>query len=102
MFHFLFAMLFLVFAFFAAFWKQAECQDLSSPTETLNYFYPKSSRAFPIGMANILRGGTDTSPADGIDGFPCQAPSAKPRRMFAYPWENRGDNEDLVDYYKVL
>ncbi len=97
-------MLLFVFALFAACWKQAECHDLGNPTEIPQYFCQKSSRASAVGLANILRGGTDSAPgptARDSDGLPCEAPSAKPRRMFAYPWESRGDNDDLVDYYKV-
>jgi hypothetical protein len=66
------------------------------PTEMWQRLHP---RALPRGMVR-LSGGTD-SILGGTVGSSCQSPSAKPRRMFAYPWESLGDNEELVNYYKV-
>ena len=53
-------------------------------------------KGFPRSM--ILRGGADfATDVRSSEGFS----NSKSRRMFAYPWESRGDTDEILDYYKA-
>jgi hypothetical protein len=86
----------------AACCSETACFAIGNPAELWQFYRTTSSRPPLNGVAARLRGGADSVPGENFGSLPSQPPSAKPRRMFAYPWESLGDNDELVDYYTVF
>ena len=74
-------------------WKQCVCDDSQ-------WHNPFKSQRVDFNFHDLskrLRGGADAA----SQSVKPQSPSVKSRRMFAYPWESLGNNDTVLDYYKV-